>query len=288
MQSIVKTNVPIASGLKNQGPIRDAIPTDWKSIFIPRISFDMTRQELIDIVEKNLYMGSVSRIDFAPANNGSGRMAFIHMVEFTASPHIDAIRKEMETVGFWELPDELQFHSIRLRFVINKNPVPKTSFTMETLADALARQGYAIENTIQQVEMLNEGIMTMDADIQTISETIQEHRVAMEDEHDEFQQILDSMQMRIKKLEERNSYEENRANAAISQLTKALELLAMSNKKLEENESRFQSLEYDMVTLYDRVHNEAVKVDCMDMYFNDKFNAVNSDLHFIEGELIDA
>ena len=155
------------------------IPKDWKSIFIPRISFEVSRQELVEIVENQLYMGFVSRIDFAPANNGSGRMAFIHMVDFHPTAEVDAIRKEMEVNGYWVLPDYLQKDSIKIRFVINRNPVPKTEFTMETLADAVARQGYTVEDHTEHMRVLEgqmaqvyQQIATQDGNANRIFDTL--------------------------------------------------------------------------------------------------------------------
>lgn len=160
MQSNVNTHYSaVAPGLCAVAPgltpvSNNEIPKDWKSIFIPRISFEVSRQELMDIVENQLHMGSISRIDFAPANNGSGRMAFVHMVDFHPTSEVDAIRKEMEVNGYWVLPEYLQKDSIKLRFVINRNPVPKTDFTMETLADAVARQGYTVEDHTEHMGVL--------------------------------------------------------------------------------------------------------------------------------------
>ena len=126
---------------------------DWKSIFIPRIDFRYTRSELIDLFEVKLNMGSVSRIDFAPAKDGSGRMAFIHMSAFNSGSHTRAIRDTMENVGSWELPEEYNLYPlIKLRFIINRRPVPATEFTMETLADVVNRSIYTQEQHIIDIQ----------------------------------------------------------------------------------------------------------------------------------------
>jgi hypothetical protein len=132
------------------------VSDDWKSIFIPRIDFNMTREELIRIIEQQLCMGTVSRIDLAPAKDGSGRMAFVHMSNFNSTPEVKQIRDAMETNPFWDLPDSLNQYRIKIRFAINRNPVPKTDFTMETLADVITRQGYMMElfeSRIRNLEM---------------------------------------------------------------------------------------------------------------------------------------
>jgi hypothetical protein len=290
MQSNLKQTISsIAPGLSSPLPSwtpKETIPFGWNSIFIPRIDFEITRQELINIIENKLVMGHVSRIDFAPANNGSGRMAFIHMVEFTNSPYVDAIRREMETIGFWELPDDLQKYFIKIRFVINKNPVPKTDFTMETLADAVARQGYAVEENTLQVESINDQIVK-------IAEVLNIHFDAIEGNHAELKtnnsyirqtceqnfQQLNSIEERLTTIEAekdetisilKKNYlqERERANkvetelsqtsqdlANISaQLANALKLLQYQTQKMEETETRFQQLEHDMVVLYDKIN----------------------------------
>jgi hypothetical protein len=123
------------------------IPDNWNSIFIPRIDFRYSRQDLVKLVETELKMGNVSRIDFAPAKEGSGRMAFIHMAVFNDNKDTRDIRTEMEKAGYWDLPSAYNIYPIiRIRFVINRRPVPATMFTMETLADAVNRLTYAQEH----------------------------------------------------------------------------------------------------------------------------------------------
>jgi hypothetical protein len=131
----------------------NSYPADWKSIYIPRIDFRYTRLDLVKLIETRLNLGTVSRIDFAPTKDGSGRMAFIHMASFNEEPQTRAIREAMETTGSWDLPAEHNVYPIiRLRFVINRRPVPATEFTMETLADAVNRTVYTQEQYAQDIE----------------------------------------------------------------------------------------------------------------------------------------
>jgi hypothetical protein len=119
------------------------IPEDWNSIYIPRIDFRMTREELSYLMECILNMGKVSRIDFAPTKDGSGRMAYIHM-EFNQEPQTVALR-EMIAKDSWEVYPEYNVYPIKLRFLVNRRPVPKTEFTIETLTDSMSRMSYTVE-----------------------------------------------------------------------------------------------------------------------------------------------
>ena len=253
----------IAPGLSCQ--IKEVIPDNWNSIFIPRISFDMTRQELGFLIETQLSLGSISRIDFAPANNGSGRMAFVHMVEFASSPEVDAIRKEMENTGFWDVPDHLNLHPIKLRFVINKNPVPKTEFTMETLADAVTRQGYIIDDHAMNINTFD-GLMTKMQQNMYAKFAMMESRMAMmEKEH-----AKTTIQL---------SYEIQRANMAETELRHM-------KTEMQKMEARFQTVECDMTILYDNVNEQSDLVNGMHTNFEDKFKEIHSDIHHIEYDLM--
>jgi uncharacterized coiled-coil protein SlyX len=234
------------------------IPNDWKSIFIPRIDFAVTRQELVDLIEKELFLGRIERIDFAPANNGSGRMAFIHMIEFNKIPSVESIRNEMEQSGFWEVYQEFQRHPIKLRFVINKNPVPKTTFTMETLADAVARQGYTVEQTTVDMEKINEEIGKQSNLI------------------DHNQQVMD---IAITEQYNRMANLESQVAILINRLIATENELAATKLKLEDMEVKYSC---DISILYDTCTNHSDMMTGMDIEFTEKFKEIQCDFANIE------
>jgi hypothetical protein len=146
------------------------IPENWNSIYIPRVDFRMTREEISRLIE-NLHLGRVLRIDFAPAKEGSGRMVYIHM-EFNDEPNTLAIRDTMEKQGLWELNPEYNNYPIKIRFMINRRPVPKTEFTIDTLADGLARMSYTVEQHGVDIVSHTDCITSVKQDISAHTEEI--------------------------------------------------------------------------------------------------------------------
>lgn len=147
------------------------IPENWNSIYIPRVDFRMTREEISCLIETTLHLGRVLRIDFAPAKEGSGRMVYIHM-EFNDEPNTLAIRDTMEKQGVWELNPEYNNYPIKIRFMINRRPVPKTEFTIDTLADALARMSYTVEQHSADIAGHTDCITSVKQDISAHTEEI--------------------------------------------------------------------------------------------------------------------
>ena len=147
------------------------IPENWNSIYIPRVDFRMTREEISCLIETTLHLGRVLRIDFAPAKEGSGRMVYIHM-EFNDEPNTLAIRDTMEKQGVWELNPEYNTYPIKIRFMINRRPVPKTEFTIDTLADALARMSYTVEQHSADIAGHTDCITSVKQDISAHTEEI--------------------------------------------------------------------------------------------------------------------
>jgi hypothetical protein len=114
------------------------------SLFIPKIDFSITKNQLKDYMEK--YIGKVSRIDFASFNsdNGTGRRAFIHFTQWYNNDFAKTIRYYIETDGFYDVllgqlmdgaPSSANNNSKYIvRLLINKNPVPETEQTIQQVA----------------------------------------------------------------------------------------------------------------------------------------------------------
>ena len=114
------------------------------SLFIPKIDFSITKNQLKEYMEK--YVGKVSRIDFVSFNsdNGSGRRAFIHFTQWYNNDFAKTIRYYIEMDGFYDLllgqlmdgaPATNNNNSKYIvRLLINKNPVPETEQTIQQVA----------------------------------------------------------------------------------------------------------------------------------------------------------
>jgi hypothetical protein len=125
--TVFPTMMPdMKSNLTNSLPI----PANWKSLFVPRISFEITKQQLRVMFEENFPVGKVQRIDFVEVRpeNGSGRMAFIHFEKWLETPQSVHFKHTLETTGFAEL--------FGFRVHINKKPVPPTDLNIDQLTDA--------------------------------------------------------------------------------------------------------------------------------------------------------
>ena len=126
------------------------------SIFIPAIDFNITKNQIKDIMEK--HFGKVARIDFVSFNsdNGSGRRAFIHFVEWFKNPYANTVRSNIETHGFYDmlLPS---LNGYKVRLLVNKNPVPETEQTIQQVAsnmDFMAEKIRVQEEEIQGLKQL--------------------------------------------------------------------------------------------------------------------------------------
>jgi len=152
----VLTQTDIMNINKAKALYDEPIPDDWSSVYIPRIDFRWTREELVHLFERNLVLGKVSRVDFAPTKDGSGRMAFIHFAEFYDNMQSENMRQGLvEFPQGIEIPIEFNLYpTISMRCAINRRPIPKTEFTLETLTDAVTRMGYTVEQHCEELERM--------------------------------------------------------------------------------------------------------------------------------------
>jgi len=193
----VPTSESTFAGMSNSG----LCSNDWKSIYVPGIPYEMTRYELMQIIQA-LDMGPVSRIDFAPNKEGSGRMAFIHMTHFNDSPSSNQIRREIEEKGMWELP--AYYHTkypFKIHFMINRRPIPKTDFTVETLVDCMTRMTYALEANSTDVLALKDTHMSMFGNLQGWLISHEQRIQNMEKKMEEANIKSTAQQIRIHELE---------------------------------------------------------------------------------------
>jgi hypothetical protein len=108
-------------------------PPMWtNSIFIPKIDFSVTKNQLKDIMEHSV--GKVSRIDFAAFNSehGSGRRVFIHFAQWYNNDYAKTVRYNIEKTGHFDM--KLPINGETVRLLINKNPVPETEQTIQQVA----------------------------------------------------------------------------------------------------------------------------------------------------------
>lgn len=137
------------------------------SLFIPKIDFSITKNQLKEYMEK--YVGKVSRIDFVSFNsdNGSGRRAFIHFTQWYNNDFAKTIRYYIEMDGFYDLllgqlmdgaPATNNNNSKYIvRLLINKNPVPETEQTIQQVAS--------------NIDFMSEKIRIQEEEIQGLKQT---------------------------------------------------------------------------------------------------------------------
>lgn len=139
-----------------------AMAMKWNnSIFIPMIHFNITKNQLKDIMEQTL--GKVSRIDFAAFNsdNGTGRRAFVHFSQWYKTDYATTVRSNIEHNGHYDIsiPNQSTYYTTRL--LINKNPVPETEQTIQQVAsnmDFMAEKIRLQEEEIQGLKQLCENL----------------------------------------------------------------------------------------------------------------------------------
>ena len=139
------------------------------SIFIPKIDFSITKNDIKKTMEENF--GRVSRIDFVSFNseNGSGRRAFIHFSEWYNNDYSKFVRYSIETKGHYDML--LPINGINynpssigaaiaakytVRFLINKNPVPETEQTIQQVASNMDFMAEKIRIQEEQIEGLRQ------------------------------------------------------------------------------------------------------------------------------------
>jgi len=134
------------------------------SIFIPMIDFNITKNQMKDIMEEHL--GKVSRIDFVSFNseNGCGRRAFVHFGKWENNDYAKCVRYHIEHNGFYDMliPAMNGTPKYNVRLLINKNPVPETEQTIQQVAsnmDFMAEKIRIQEEEIQALKQTCENLI---------------------------------------------------------------------------------------------------------------------------------
>jgi hypothetical protein len=129
--------------------------TTWtNSLFIPAIDFTITKNGLKDYLE-TLLNSKISRIDFVSFNSdkGTGRRAFVHFSHWNDSNnYAKEIRDKINSVGFYDI--SLPNSRIRVRLMVNKNPVPETEVTIQQVASNMDFMAEKIR--LQEEELLKQ------------------------------------------------------------------------------------------------------------------------------------
>ena len=126
------------------------------SLFIPALDFNITKNDIKHYFESTTD-AKVSRVDFVSFNSdkGTGRRAFIHFSDWSkTNRQANAIRAKIESAGHYDF--SLPNSRIRLRLMVNKNPVPETEITMPQVAsnmDFMAEKIRIQEEEIQGLKL---------------------------------------------------------------------------------------------------------------------------------------
>jgi hypothetical protein len=133
----------------------------YMSVFIPYIA-NYSRDDLRLIIEQ-MNIGTISRIDISTRRDRPSNMAFVHFREWNdANPLTKQVKYEMETYEQWSIdvpldianPDLSTNNYFTLNLRINKNPIPPTTMTIETLSDGLMRALDLVETLQKKCDYL--------------------------------------------------------------------------------------------------------------------------------------
>lgn len=136
-----------------------------KSFFIPRIPFELTKEELRTYFVK---CGEVCRIDFVSFNNntGVGRRAYVHFSKYDETTDLAALLNErIEQDGHIDIYLHGNTGNSYLRILINNNPIPQTVLNLDQVAnntifigDQLKEQADIIQRQSNMLESQSEMI----------------------------------------------------------------------------------------------------------------------------------
>ena len=104
----------------------------------------------------------VSRVEFVSFNSdkGTGRRAFIHFSYWSnTNRQANAIRAKIESVGHYDF--SLPNSRIRLRLMVNKNPVPETEVTIQQVASNMDFMAEKIRIQEEEIQRQREEIAAM-------------------------------------------------------------------------------------------------------------------------------
>ena len=136
------------------------------SIFIPRIHYDISKQNLRDYFDNLLKIGEVSRVEFVDVSpeKGSGRMAFVHFAYWYNNVNSISFRDALcqnqpngvDYVYILEKLDKNYKNHTVLRILINKRPIPETTLNVHQLTDMFNRLNEELSAVRKQVQIQDE------------------------------------------------------------------------------------------------------------------------------------
>ena len=150
-----------SNGITSSEKMSEQQNQTYMSVFIPYIA-NYSRDDLRQIIEQ-MNIGTISRIDISTRRDRPSNMAFVHFREWNdENPLTKQVKYEMETYEQWSVdvplditnPDLSTNNYFTLNFRINKNPIPPTTMTIETLSDGLMRTLDLVETLQKKCDYL--------------------------------------------------------------------------------------------------------------------------------------
>jgi hypothetical protein len=135
-----------------------------KSLFIPRIAFDITKTDLRGLFGS---YGIVSRVDFVGGHNdsngfvlyGSGRRAFVHFSTYYMHQELE---HSLVAFGHYDYNFHKEGRRYQFRILVNNNPVPITMLNLDQVACNTMAQGEEIKEQQQVISRLEERIRQLE------------------------------------------------------------------------------------------------------------------------------
>lgn len=126
-----------------------------QSLFIPRISLDVTKQQLKTYFQK---YGMVCRVDFVSFNsdNGVGRRAYIHYQWYNFDSDLE---KSLNDKGHFDVFENTLGN---IRILKNKNPIPQTTLNIDQIAYNTIFIGDQVQNQEKQIQVLENKVKKLE------------------------------------------------------------------------------------------------------------------------------
>ena len=155
-----------------------------KSLFIPRIAFDITKTDLIGLFGS---YGNVSRVDFVGGHYdtkgfvlyGSGRRAFVHFSSYFIHQELE---HSLVAFGHYDYNFHKDGQRYQFRILVNNNPVPITTLNLDQVACNTMAQGEEIKEQQQVISRLEERIRQLEQKLTKENPTLNRRASPVRDE----------------------------------------------------------------------------------------------------------
>jgi hypothetical protein len=239
------------------------VPTtiSWNnSVFIPAVHFDITKNQMKDMLESNI--GKVHRVDFVGFNseNGAGRRAFIHFDKMHETAFVKTVVDAIVSKGYFDMN---YGPKMNWRMMPNKNPVPETEQTIQQVAsniDFISEKFKVLE--MKQEEMEKER-MEMKMLLAKQSEDLLECKSILSFQKEEIDYLTEELMYQREDLQAQTQFSQNMFHHM-----KIIEQQMQFYQSIEFQRLNFQNqMEYQKMDFYQRLYAPTI-IPSMNMFNN--------------------